>query len=53
MNATYIDNITVHDLLYDIQDLDYAGRKDLVKYVRFLHHDTEMGKRERNKHIQK
>lgn len=53
MNATYIDNITVHDLLYNIQDLDHAGRKDLVKYIRFLHHDTEMEKRKRSKHIQK
>ncbi len=45
MNASYIDNLTVHDVLYDIQGLDTAGRKDLVKFIRFLHHNLNTGKR--------
>ena len=40
MNATYIDDITMHDMVYDIQTLDESSRKDLVKYIRFLHQDT-------------
>lgn len=45
MNATYIDDITLHDLLYDIQGLDATGRKDLIKYIKFLHHDSDNAKR--------
>ena len=41
MNATYIDDLTLHDVVYDIQTLSDAGRKDLVKYIRFLHQNTD------------
>lgn len=39
MNAPYVDDITLHDMIYDIQTLDNTARKDLVKYIRFLHQD--------------
>lgn len=41
MKAAYIDNITMHDIFYDIQALDESNRKNLVKYIRFLHQDTD------------
>lgn len=41
MNAPYVDDITMHDMVYDIQNLDSAARKDLVKYIRFLHQDKK------------
>lgn len=41
MNATYIDDITLHDMVYDMQTLNDTGRKDLVKYMRFLHQDND------------
>ena len=31
MNATYIDDVSMHDIIFDMQKLDEAGRKDLVK----------------------
>ena len=39
MNAPYVDDITLHDMIYDMQNLDNTARKDLVKYIRFLHQD--------------
>lgn len=39
MNASYVDDITMHDIVFDIQTLDEAERKNLVKYIRFLHQD--------------
>ena len=41
MNAPYVDDITLHDMVYDIQTLDNTARKDLVKYIRFLHQDMD------------
>lgn len=41
MNAPYVDDITLHDMIYDIQTLDNTARKDLVKYIRFLHQDSD------------
>ncbi len=38
MTAPYIDNITMHDVVYNIQALDDENRKNLVKYIRFLNH---------------
>ena len=31
----------MHDIVFDMQTLDDASRKDLVKYIRFLHHEAE------------
>ena len=39
MNAAYIDDITMHDIVFDIQSLEAADRKNLVQYIRFLHRD--------------
>ena len=41
MNAAYVDDITMHDIVYDIQTLDASERKNLVKYIRFLRQDTD------------
>ena len=40
MNAPYVDDITLHEMIYNMQTLDNTARKDLVKYIRFLHQDT-------------
>lgn len=40
MQATYIDNITMHDIFFDMQSLDESNRKNLVKYIKFLHQDS-------------
>ena len=41
MNASYVDDITMHDIVFDIQTLEEAERKNLVKYIRFLHQDNK------------
>ena len=41
MNAPYVDNITMHDIVYHIQALDDDSRKNLVKYIRFLHQSKD------------
>lgn len=41
MNASYIDDITMHDIVFDIQSLDEESRKNLVKYIRFLHQNKD------------
>ena len=40
MNAQFIDNLTLHDVIYNMQALSDADRKDLIKYIRFLHQDS-------------
>ena len=34
----YLENITMHDIIYDIQKLKRNERRDLIKYIRFLKH---------------
>ena len=41
MNDAYIDDITMHDVIYDLQSFEAAERKNLVKYIRFLHQDSK------------
>lgn len=41
MNAAYIDNLTMHDIVYNIQTLNEEERKDLVKFINFLHHNPD------------
>lgn len=41
MKATYIDNLTMHDIVYDLQSLNEADRKNLVKYIKFLHQESD------------
>ncbi|MBO5472350.1 MAG: helix-turn-helix transcriptional regulator [Lachnospiraceae bacterium] len=36
LNNTYLGNITMHDVMYDIQKLNRQERRDLLKYIKFL-----------------
>lgn len=36
LRSTYLGNITMHDVVYDIQKLNRKERTDLLKYIRFL-----------------
>lgn len=38
LNGKYLGNVTMHDVVYDIQHLNARGRHDLLKYIRFLKH---------------
>ncbi len=35
-NSPYLQNITMHDVMYDIQGLKQENRRDLIKYIRYL-----------------
>lgn len=39
MNVSYVDDIAMHDVIYDMQSLNENGRKNLMKYMQFLHQD--------------
>ena len=49
LKKPYLDNITLHDVLYDIQRLRRDNRKDLVRYISYLkavpHYEAEERKR--------
>ena len=32
----YLDNLTMHDVMYDIQNLKPQGRKELIRYLHYL-----------------
>ncbi len=36
LRNTYLENITVHDIMYDIQKFNPSKRRDLVKFIRYL-----------------
>lgn len=36
MNAQYLGDVTLHDIVYDLQKLNKLNRKELVDYVHFL-----------------
>ncbi len=38
LNSTYLDETTLHDIMYDIQGLDEDARKELLRFIRFLGH---------------
>lgn len=38
LRSPYLENITMHDVVYDIQRLKPNGRRDLIKYIRYLKH---------------
>lgn len=50
LRRSYLDNITLHDILYDIQKLKRENRKDLVRYISYLktvsRHEAELRKRQ-------
>lgn len=40
LSNTYLDDVTMHDVMYDIQHLKPEDRKDLMKYIRYLRHNN-------------
>ncbi len=36
LTNAYLDNVTMHDVMYDIQNLAPDERKDLIQYIRYL-----------------
>ena len=36
LRAPYLDNITMYDVMYDIQKLKPQGRRELVRYLHYL-----------------
>lgn len=36
LSGKYFGDITMHDVVYDLQKLNTQSRKDLLKYIRFL-----------------
>lgn len=36
LSGKYLDDITLHDVVYDIQQLNTKNRHDLLRYIRFL-----------------
>ena len=38
LNSTYLEDTTLHDVMYDIQNLDEDARKELLRFIQFLEH---------------
>lgn len=36
LNVKYLGDITMHDVVYDIQKLNTKDRRDLLRYIKFL-----------------
>lgn len=36
LSGKYLGNITMHDMVYDMQQLNTKSRHDLLRYIRFL-----------------
>ncbi len=36
LNGKYLGDVTMHDVIYDIQKLNPQNRRDLLKFIRFL-----------------
>lgn len=36
LNGKYLGDVTMHDVVYDIQKLNPQNRRDLLKYIKFL-----------------
>ena len=36
LNGKYLSDVTMHDVVYDLQKLNAKDRRDLLKYIRFL-----------------
>ncbi|MCM1143290.1 MAG: helix-turn-helix domain-containing protein [Blautia sp.] len=39
LSQEYVDGLTLHEVVYNIQRLDTDKRKSLVQFVRFLNHE--------------
>lgn len=38
LDSTYLEDTTLHDVMYDIQGLGEDARKELLRFIRFLGH---------------
>ena len=38
LSGKYLGDVTMHDVVYDLQKLSAKDRRDLLKYIRFLKH---------------
>lgn len=36
LNSAYLENVTVHDVMYDMQKLKPQSRRELVRYLKYL-----------------
>lgn len=36
LNSFYLDNMTMYDVMYDIQKLEPQGRRELIRYLHYL-----------------
>lgn len=36
LSGKYLGDVTMHDIVYDLQKLNTQNRKDLLKYIKFL-----------------
>jgi len=36
LQSAYLDTVTMHDVIYDIQNLEPDERQDLIKYIHYL-----------------
>ena len=39
LSGKYLGDTSLHDVVYELQQLDTADRRDLLKYIQFLKHD--------------
>lgn len=44
LKTFYLNNTTLHDVLYDIQKLDTGNRKDLLRYLDYLKYNGQNGR---------
>lgn len=45
LSMEYLDGVTLHDLVFDIQKLDVEKRKSLAQFVRFLNSQEQYASR--------
>ena len=38
LDSAYLENTTLHDVMYDIQNLNEDARKELLRFIQFLGH---------------
>lgn len=41
LDSPYLNETTLHDVMYDIQGLNEEARKELLNFIRFLEHNKE------------
>lgn len=53
LSNPYLDNITMHDVMYDLQGLQRENRKELIKFVNYLktteRHESARSRRKENR----